>query len=237
MINYKYRMIAISDLHLGTTYWNSVQLLNFLKENSSESLHLVGDIVDTWHLGKNWYWDETQEEIVNHIMERAQTSAVYLYTGNHDENNVSVPLNKFAPLELLESSNYKTLKGKKYLIAHGHQFDSNWLRTTSDLHFSLAMMMNNWYFHSGFIKKFLATIIVKITTTREKTLFKNVAKSLGPDYDGIICGHLHKPRVDKINDKLSYYNTGDWVGHNTFLVETLKGQLELIDYHTNKVYQ
>lgn len=223
-------MLAISDLHLGTPFCKSTKLLKFLKENSSESLYLVGDIVDAWHLGKNWYWNEEQEDIVNHIMERARTGSVYLLTGNHDESNVVLPLNKFHPLELLESCNYYTLKGDKLLIAHGHQFDANLLRTSSDLHFSISILINDWYFNKGWIKKLIATIITRITSTREKTLYKKVSKSLGLDYSGIICGHLHKPKVDIIDNRLMYYNTGDWVGHCTYVVEDYEGNITLNEY-------
>jgi UDP-2,3-diacylglucosamine pyrophosphatase LpxH len=225
-----YRSIFISDTHLGTPYCKSSKLLSFLKNNSSDNLYLVGDIIDAWHLGKNWFWNEEQEEIINHIMERAQISQIYLLTGNHDEANIALPLNKFAPLEILESCNYLTIKGDKLLIAHGHQFDSNWLRTTSDLHFSVSILINDWYFSRGWMKKIIASIITNITSTREKTLFKKVDKSLGTDYAGIICGHLHKPKIDIINNRLQYYNTGDWVSHCTYLVEDYDGNIILNTY-------
>ena len=226
----KYHTVWISDIHLGTPYCKSNKLLDFLNKNSSDNLYLVGDVIDAWHMGKNWFWNEEQEEILNHIMLRAQISQVYLLTGNHDEANVILPLNKFAPLEVLESCNYFTLKGDKYLVAHGHQFDSNWLRTTSDLHFSVSILINDWYFNAGFIKRILASIITNITSTREKTLYKKVAKSLTTDYKGIICGHLHKPKMDIIDNKYTYYNTGDWVSHCTYVIEDHEGNLELKTY-------
>jgi UDP-2,3-diacylglucosamine pyrophosphatase LpxH len=226
----KYHMIAISDVHLGTPYCKSEKLLNFLKDNSSDSLYLIGDIVDAWHMGKNWYWDEEQENIVNHIMKRASISNVVLLTGNHEEANIVLPLTKFSPMEVLESCNYITTKGDKFLVAHGHQFDSNWLRTTSDLHFSVSILINDWYFGNGFFKKIAASIITNLLSTREKTLFKKIDKSLSLDYTGIICGHLHKPRVDIINNRLKYYNTGDWVSHCTYLTEDYEGNVELKTY-------
>ena len=45
-----YRAIFISDLHLGTPGCQAEALLDFLKENTSDYLYLVGDIVDGWQL-------------------------------------------------------------------------------------------------------------------------------------------------------------------------------------------
>jgi UDP-2,3-diacylglucosamine pyrophosphatase LpxH len=48
--------------------------------------------------------------------------------------------------------------------------------------------------------------------------------------DGVICGHIHKAAVKKI-EGIEYYNDGDWVESLTALVETKKGKLELVDWH------
>ncbi len=48
--------------------------------------------------------------------------------------------------------------------------------------------------------------------------------------DGVICGHIHKAAIKKI-DGIHYYNDGDWVESLTALVETEKGKLKLVDWH------
>jgi UDP-2,3-diacylglucosamine pyrophosphatase LpxH len=48
--------------------------------------------------------------------------------------------------------------------------------------------------------------------------------------DGVICGHIHKAAIKKI-DGILYYNDGDWVESLTALVETKKGKLKLVDWH------
>jgi UDP-2,3-diacylglucosamine pyrophosphatase LpxH len=53
----RFRAIWISDFHLGTRRAQADLLLDFLRTTESETLYLVGDIVDNWSLKKTWYWD------------------------------------------------------------------------------------------------------------------------------------------------------------------------------------
>ena len=45
---HRYRTIWLSDIHLGTPGCQADYLLDFLKHNDSDTLYLVGDIVDGW---------------------------------------------------------------------------------------------------------------------------------------------------------------------------------------------
>jgi UDP-2,3-diacylglucosamine pyrophosphatase LpxH len=49
-----YRTIWISDVHLGTRACKASALLDFLRHHISETLYLVGDIVDGWNCGPAW---------------------------------------------------------------------------------------------------------------------------------------------------------------------------------------
>ena len=40
----KYKSIFVSDIHLGTKFSQAEKFLEFMKENESENLYLVGDI-------------------------------------------------------------------------------------------------------------------------------------------------------------------------------------------------
>ena len=48
-----YRAIWISDIHLGTRGCNDRLLIDFLDHVDSDSLYLVGDIIDGWRMKKN----------------------------------------------------------------------------------------------------------------------------------------------------------------------------------------
>ena len=46
----RYRTIWISDIHLGTRGCNAELLIDFLDHTDSETMYLVGDIIDGWRL-------------------------------------------------------------------------------------------------------------------------------------------------------------------------------------------
>ena len=52
----EYKSIFISDVHLGSKGCQADLLCDFLKQNSSEYLYLVADIIDGWRLRRKFYW-------------------------------------------------------------------------------------------------------------------------------------------------------------------------------------
>ena len=81
-----HRTIWISDIHLGTSGCKAEYLLDFLKWNESDTLYLVGDIIDGWQLKKGWYWKQSHNDVVQKILRRARKGARVVYiAGNHDE--------------------------------------------------------------------------------------------------------------------------------------------------------
>ncbi len=48
-------------------------------------------------------------------------------------------------------------------------------------------------------------------------------------FDAVVCGHIHHPSMREINGVL-YFNDGDWVETCTALVETLEGDLQIIQW-------
>src|SRR5262249_55171868 len=81
----RYRTIWISDVHLGTRGCNDRMLIDFLDHVDSETLYLVGDIIDGWRMKKRYYWPERHNAIVRRIMKRAKRGTEVIYIpGNHD---------------------------------------------------------------------------------------------------------------------------------------------------------
>jgi UDP-2,3-diacylglucosamine pyrophosphatase LpxH len=82
-----FRTIWISDVHLGTPGCQANYLLDFLKTHESETLYLVGDILDGWHLKKGWYWPQTHNDVVQKILRKGRKGTrVVFIPGNHDES-------------------------------------------------------------------------------------------------------------------------------------------------------
>ena len=55
-----YRTIWISDVHLGTRGCNAKLLIDFLDHSDSDTIYLVGDIIDGWQMKKKFYWPAAQ---------------------------------------------------------------------------------------------------------------------------------------------------------------------------------
>ena len=67
-----YRAIFISDIHLATKGCKAEYLLDFLRHHQSETLYLVGDIVDGWRMRRGLYWPQTHNDVVQKPLGRAQ---------------------------------------------------------------------------------------------------------------------------------------------------------------------
>ena len=241
----KYKTIFISDVHLGTRFAQAERLIDFLKENESENLFLVGDIIDGWSIKRKFVWPQSHSDVIQKILRKARKSTnVYLITGNHDEF-----LRPFVPLVLgnnLEVSNeftYTSISGKKYYITHGDFFDSitmtkKWLAILGDYGYDFLLYINHilhkirktFKIHSQWsLSKYIKDNVkssVNFINDFEKVL-TNHAKHKG--YDGIICGHIHKAEQRDI-DGIEYKNCGDWVESCTAVVETYEGDFKIITW-------
>jgi UDP-2,3-diacylglucosamine pyrophosphatase LpxH len=240
----RFKAIWISDVHLGTLQCRSDRLLELLQLTESESLYLVGDIVDSWELKRRWYWDQSHNEVVQAIFEKANrgTKVVFI-PGNHDE-----PFRKFIGLDLggiqvRDELIHTTAAGLHMLVLHGDRFDgvvsgAGWLRwcgkALTPTVLALLQKVNNLRGRAGFhywsLSQYLAMTIKgapNYLSSFEQALARE-ARQKG--LDGVICGHVHKPEMREI-DRVLYCNDGDWVEHQSALVEELSGELRLVSWH------
>src|SRR3546814_6969899 len=67
-----FRAIWISDLHLGTAGCQAEPLLEFLKQHESDTLYLVGDIIDGWQLRRRWLWPQSHNDVIQKILRKAR---------------------------------------------------------------------------------------------------------------------------------------------------------------------
>ena len=245
----KYKSIFISDIHLGTKFSQAEKLLDFMKENESDNLYLVGDIIDGWAIKRKYRWAQSHSDVIQKILRRARkgTNVVYI-TGNHDEFLRSfLPIILGDNLTIVNEIDYIAQNGKRYYVTHGDFFDSitmtkKWLAIAGDIGYDLLLHLNgtlNFIRRRFGIKRYwsLSKYVkdnvkksVSFIDDFEGTLAKH-AKQKG--YDGIICGHIHKAEMKMINN-VEYKNSGDWVESCTALVETLDGKWKIIDWLDNE---
>ena len=245
----KYRSIFVSDIHLGTKFAQAEAFLDFMKSTQSENLYMVGDIIDGWALKRKFRWKQAHSDVVQKVLRKARKGTnVYLITGNHDEF-----LRPFLPLMLgdnMEVDNafeYVSVDGKKYYITHGDIFDSitltkRWLAVLGDYGYEVLLNLNH------ILHFFRQKLGIKRYWSLSKYVKDNVKKSVSfitdfeqilaqharhKGYDGIICGHIHKAEMKKI-EGIEYKNSGDWVESCTALVETLDGEWKIIHWYDDE---
>ena len=112
----KYKSIFVSDTHLGTEGCSAKELADFLKNNTSDRLYLVGDIVDGWQLAKKVYWPQEHSNVIRRILTAAKRGTkVYWIVGNHDEilrNWFDFRL-QFGRIRILNEYIHDAVNGKK----------------------------------------------------------------------------------------------------------------------------
>ncbi|QDU68376.1 UDP-2,3-diacylglucosamine diphosphatase [Engelhardtia mirabilis] len=239
----RYRTIWISDLHLGTRGCKAEFLLDFLRHTESDTLYLVGDIVDGWRLRKAPYWNASQGNVVQALLRKARKGTEVRYVpGNHDEALRGYVGMIFGGVKMMPEAIHTCADGKRYLVVHGDAFDGvvqchRWLALLGDRAYQTALHLNHWfnvarrrlglpYWSLSAYLKHRVKNAVEFIAHFERSLARE-ARERG--LDGVICGHIHHAEIREIEGVL-YCNDGDWVESCTALVEHRDGRLEILDW-------
>ncbi|WP_414903143.1 UDP-2,3-diacylglucosamine diphosphatase [Sphingomonas flavalba] len=239
----RYRTIWISDIHLGTRGCNAAMLIDFLDHTDSDTLYLVGDIIDGWRMRKRFYWPAAHNDVVRRIMKRVRrgTRVVYI-PGNHDEMFRQFTGLSFGGIEIRRRAIHETADGRKLLVLHGDEFDTvmlthRWLAYVGDAAYEALMRLNivvnrvrqafklPYWSLSKHAKHKVKNAVAFISRFEEV-----VAHAAGErGVDGVVCGHIHTAEIREIGG-IAYYNDGDWVEGCTALVEHLDGRMEVLHW-------
>ena len=239
----RFRTIWISDIHLGTTGCQAARLLEFLQATESETLYLVGDIIDGWQLKRRWYWDQTHNNVVQNVLKKAKKGTEVIFVpGNHDEAIRQVINLDFGGIRIRDELVHVTANGKRMLVLHGDRFDgviacAKWLAYVGDSLYTMILkfnqVYNKWRARAGLpywsLSQYLKLKVknaVSYITSFEQAL---AAEARRKGVDGVICGHIHKPEIRDI-DGITYCNDGDWVESLSALVEDHTGELRLVSW-------
>ncbi len=239
----KYRTIWISDVHLGYKDCKADFLLDFLKSTESETLYLVGDVIDIWALKRSFYWPQKHHAVIKQIFKKAKSGTkVYYIPGNHDELSRDLVGQTIMGVKIKRNHIHKTADNRRLLLCHGDEFDfavkhSRLTKLLGDVSYDILLLINRW--SNWFRKRFglhywsLATYIKnRVRNARQAIELFEVAaadEARRQNLDGVVCGHIHQPEIRKINDVL-YCNDGDWVESCTAMIEDQTGWLEIIHW-------
>jgi UDP-2,3-diacylglucosamine pyrophosphatase LpxH len=239
----RFRTIWISDIHLGTTGCQASRLLEFLRATDSETLYLVGDVIDGWQLQRRWYWDQTHNNVVQNVLKKAKKGTEVIFVpGNHDEAIRQFIGLDFGGIKIRDEMVHVTAQGKRMLVLHGDRFDgviacAKWLAYLGDSLYTVILkfnqIFNRWRARVGrpywslsqYLKLKVKNAVSYITSFEDALAAEARKKGL----DGVICGHIHKPEIREI-DGIIYCNDGDWVESLSALVEEYSGELRLVNW-------
>lgn len=239
----KYRTIWISDFHLGTRRVQAELLLDFLRVTESDTLYLVGDIVDNWALQKTWQWDQLHNDVIQKLLRKARKGTKVIYIpGNHDENFRDFAGSQFGRMAVRLNDIHISATGKRYLVMHGDEFDgvvkyARWLAYLGDNAYEVAVSANSvlnkvrrllgrpYWSLSAYLKNRVKRA-VEFLSSFEHAMVREAKRR---EAHGVICGHVHTPEMRTI-DGIDYFNDGDWVESCSALVEHFDGSFELLDW-------
>jgi UDP-2,3-diacylglucosamine pyrophosphatase LpxH len=239
----RYRTIWISDIHLGTRGCNDRLLIDFLDHVDSDTLYLVGDIIDGWRLKKRFYWPERHNAIVRRFMKRAKrgTRVVYI-PGNHDEMFRQFSGMNFGGVEIRKKAIHETADGRRLLVLHGDEFDAimfahRWLAFAGDAAYTMLLRLNILvnavrrrfnlpYWSLSKHAKHKVKNAVEFISRFEETVAHEAQRL---KVDGVVCGHIHTAEQRSFG-QVVYYNDGDWVEGCTALVEHHDGRMEILHW-------
>jgi UDP-2,3-diacylglucosamine pyrophosphatase LpxH len=241
-----FRSVFVSDIHLGTAGCQAELLLDFLRQNSSDYLYLVGDIVDGWQLRRRWFWPQAHNDVVQKLLRRARKGCQVIFIpGNHDEFARAFVGHQFGGIEVRQEAIHTTADGRSLWVVHGDYFDgviqcAKWLAYLGDNAYEFTLRMNRhlnrlrtklglpYWSLSAYLKHKVKKALNYVTDFEKAVAGE--ARQRG--HYGVVCGHIHRAEMRYIDGTL-YCNDGDWVESRTALVEHMDGRLELIYWGEN----
>lgn len=239
----KFRTIWISDIHLGTKGCNAAMLIDFLDHTDSETMYLVGDIIDGWRLKKKFYWPPEHNDIVWRVLKRARRGTRIVYIpGNHDEMVRPFCGMNFGGVEIKRADVHTTADERRLLVLHGDEFDTimlahRWLAFVGDALYHVMMGLNGWvnavrnglglpYWSLSKAAKHKVKNAVEFISKYEEVVARAGSER---GVDGVVCGHIHTAEMRDF-DGIAYYNDGDWVEGCNALVEHFDGTMEILHW-------
>ena len=239
----KVRTIFLSDLHLGYRFSVGANCLTVLNQISAEQIYLVGDCIDETRLQLGWTWTADDQRVVDKFIElQSSGTRVVVLPGNHDPYfreqelpsrayypELAMLLESMSHLEFSERVAYTSKNGKRWLVIHGDQFD----QVETHL-FGIPKLGSRIFDRINFLLPrsfvlFLRDIFKKLFAKPKEIESGLVEHVLQENWGGVIFGHLHDPKLVR-EQGIMIANCGDWLENESFLVETLEGNLKLFNF-------
>jgi len=214
----RHRTLFLSDFHLGSHNCKAKRLYEFLWRNDAERIYLVGDIIEGGILRR---WPAFHDDVLRILAEKAHDGAEIVFVpGNHD-SLFRHHVGRYANLRIATQACHETAKGNRILVIHGDETDLFRLDTLLWLitKFEAITGLHLW----EIVRRLCGRLIEQHTIAFENKIMA-IAHDQG--YCGVLCGHIHMPRIT--DRGALYLNPGDWTWHCTAIVEDFDGNLRLL---------
>ena len=240
-MEFAYRTVFLSDLHLGFRGVRTDELSAFLKHMRCERIYLVGDVIDLMSLRQRWHWPVSHNQIVRRILKHAKRGAHVVYIpGNHDDALRQYAGVDFGGVRVALQAIHRTADGRSLLVTHGDEYDlvvqnSRLLALLGTWAYDHLIALNriaDWMRGLVGLPRWSFSQAIKLKVKGACKYVSNFEDALAADarrrnLDGVVCGHVHKPALRE--DGFVYANCGDFVERASALVEHHDGRLEIID--------
>jgi UDP-2,3-diacylglucosamine pyrophosphatase LpxH len=234
------RTLFLSDLHLGFKRSRAAELADFLLTIDADTIVLAGDIIDGLSMSQRFFWSAEHSRVLQVLLAKRRAGARLVYIpGNHDAALAPFVALLHGQLEVHREWVHSTARGERFLVLHGDQFDgaacvAGWLHRLGEAVYDLTIVLNDHlndlrrlsrrsYWPLAARLKLMAQTSVRYIERFEDTA---VAHAVSRGFDGIICGHIHRPNLKRAGD-VTYCNIGDWVESCSALIEDAEGELHL----------
>lgn len=204
------KRVIVSDTHIGTKFYKSEELLQFLSAIECDELILAGDIIDFIKI------PVFTERCLQIIEQMKRAKKIVYVVGNHDEGLLGVVGKKVMGVEFVKRYEFED-DGRLFRIEHGDAYDKGVLHNRIFVKF-LSVIQNMLEFTFNFdFTTWWTSIQIK------KHKLRSIIHILRhhPKIDVFIMGHTHIPEaliwVDEDENIKTYINSGDWVTHQTYV--------------------
>jgi UDP-2,3-diacylglucosamine pyrophosphatase LpxH len=213
------KLVAISDLHLGSVLCQAEKLCSFLEELNTEELVLNGDVFDDLNFSR---LTKTHWRVLSLLRKHSKNIKITWVVGNHDGPvevmshilGVSAVERYLVKCEIANAISHLT-------FIHGHQFDefiskNPFLTWAADGVYQVtARFKPSW---ARYLKKTSKTFLRNADKVREGAIeYANT--------DIVVCGHTHHAVVEH-----NYVNLGCWTEEPCTFLKVTDKDIKLATY-------
>lgn len=222
------RMLVISDLHVGSTYFAARQrTINFLHYAADNGYHLClnGDGLEIAQGSISSFAVNAPDVLAAFRRLLNRGLKVYYVIGNHD-----IVLEHFwadTPQIILSPFLNVNAGNKRIRIEHGHLYDPNYLGRPALYEWATKMagvalrfvpsLYNLYLLYAKYASRPVGAGDDQLALPEDDPLIEAADEIAERGFDIVAFGHTHQAGRSRLREGRLYYNTGAWMGKPYYL--------------------